>query len=700
MCSSAFLRLPFLLCPPIQHPLTHLKPAKQGILSKHSLSWKRYISIAKDIIRGLGYLHDRNIIHRDLKPLNILMDKDGVTKISDFGLAHVKNKPTGHPGVYGVTGTPTYMAPEVLRDDKYCQKADIFSLGVVLCEMISRKYPYAGMDEASTFTFEEAIIEGIRPPVDIPGANVPEDLQALIKSCWAEDPKERPNISEVKVELYLIEEREAAREQARKKEREAQGNTVRSPKYRAARAPTPLLGVTLPSDLRAFKLDSFMRKKKQEKKEKQEKEDAKKGKGAGRYAKKKNGASQAASKKRNQAAWARKALEGIGLRVTRQGKQQDGDGGDKEADEEENAEEEDSDDEEPLARRARRKKAAAKSSEEEEEEEDEVSESESSLEEVSEFEELDHESEPEESDHSSDSDYEEAVPRRRSRTPKNEDDSEEDSDVPLAKKAGRRAVISPRPRRAAAKRKKLRTPVRRSKSKTPPTPARDSASDSDERPLAPKRITLLRTPEGRVKVERTKMTLLRSPRGLLSKKATSSDDESDHVPLAKRATRAALQPASSAEPGGTSSESDELPLARRHLADRLQRRGQKRARRSKSKSTSKSASRETSGGSDDSEDIPLARSAVGKENNKNGKPPKKKGTPLAKKKAALLPLPGRSRLRKAGAVAPLSSLARLGSADDGDLYSTSAMDTSAISNSDSDEPFARTRTRKRQRQRP
>lgn len=93
---------------------------------------------------GLQMLHSANFIHRDLKPENLLLsshDKDAVLKISDFGLARELE-----PGTYAVTacGSPLYMAPEVLQFQKYDSKADLWSVGAILFQLVTGATPYHG----------------------------------------------------------------------------------------------------------------------------------------------------------------------------------------------------------------------------------------------------------------------------------------------------------------------------------------------------------------------------------------------------------------------------------------------------------------------------------------------------------------------------------------------------------------------------
>jgi serine/threonine protein kinase len=97
------------------------------IKSKGKLSEEASIGIMKQIINGLANLQKHRIIHRDLKPMNIFF-KNGVVKIADFGFAFKDGTPVQKYNL----GSPSYMPPEVLRDNKYSFKSDIWALGVIM----------------------------------------------------------------------------------------------------------------------------------------------------------------------------------------------------------------------------------------------------------------------------------------------------------------------------------------------------------------------------------------------------------------------------------------------------------------------------------------------------------------------------------------------------------------------------------------
>jgi len=115
----------------------------RDLIAEQELSIGEVIDIAIQICEGLSEAHQRGIVHRDLKPANILLDKKGRVKIADFGLARL-DEATTLTGEGVVMGTPAYMSPEQVKGKKLDSRTDIFSLGVLLYELITRRLPFAG----------------------------------------------------------------------------------------------------------------------------------------------------------------------------------------------------------------------------------------------------------------------------------------------------------------------------------------------------------------------------------------------------------------------------------------------------------------------------------------------------------------------------------------------------------------------------
>ncbi|KAL6522515.1 Serine/threonine-protein kinase sty46 [Orobanche minor] len=154
------------------------------------------LKVAIDVAKGMNYLHQNNIIHRDLKAANLLMDENEVVKVADFGVARVK----AQTGVMTAeTGTYRWMAPEVIEHKPYDHKADVFSFGVVLWELLTGKIPYEYLTPLQAAV--GVVQKGIRPTIP---KNTHPKLVELLERCWQQDPALRPDFSEVKEILQQI----------------------------------------------------------------------------------------------------------------------------------------------------------------------------------------------------------------------------------------------------------------------------------------------------------------------------------------------------------------------------------------------------------------------------------------------------------------------------------------------------------------
>ncbi|KAJ0700111.1 putative dual-specificity kinase TKL-Pl-4 family [Helianthus annuus] len=147
------------------------------------------LKISIDISKGMNYLHQNNIIHRDLKAANLLMDEHEVVKVADFGVARVK----AQTGVMTAeTGTYRWMAPEVIEHKPYDHKADVFSFGVVLWELLTGKLPYEYLTPLQAAV--GVVQKGLRPTIP---KNTPPKLAELLEKCWQQDPSLRPDFTEI-----------------------------------------------------------------------------------------------------------------------------------------------------------------------------------------------------------------------------------------------------------------------------------------------------------------------------------------------------------------------------------------------------------------------------------------------------------------------------------------------------------------------
>ncbi|MGQ9525860.1 MAG: protein kinase domain-containing protein [Armatimonadota bacterium] len=139
--------------------------------------------IALQILDALDYAHSQNVVHRDIKPDNIHILPDGRVKITDFGIARIMTDPaiTTDGRVFG---TPSYMSPEQVAGRPVDERSDLFSLGVVLYEMVTGRKPFVG-DSIVTITYQ---ITAVDPPVP---EGIPSDLAAVIMKALAKDVSAR-----------------------------------------------------------------------------------------------------------------------------------------------------------------------------------------------------------------------------------------------------------------------------------------------------------------------------------------------------------------------------------------------------------------------------------------------------------------------------------------------------------------------------
>ncbi len=142
------------------------------------------LMIAGEILQGLAHAHQKGVVHRDIKPANILIGTDGGPKIADFGLAQAQDL-TSVTVTGSIVGTPAYMSPEQAGGKKIDGRSDIFSLGVVLYEMITGGKPFKGQNYSSII-HEILTVEAPKPIEANP--LVPREISALIEKMIVKDP--------------------------------------------------------------------------------------------------------------------------------------------------------------------------------------------------------------------------------------------------------------------------------------------------------------------------------------------------------------------------------------------------------------------------------------------------------------------------------------------------------------------------------
>ncbi|KAJ4908511.1 Protein kinase superfamily protein [Raphanus sativus] len=158
----------------------------------HQLDEKRRMRMALDVAKGMNYLHTSHptVVHRDLKSPNLLVDKNWVVKVCDFGLSRMKHHT--YLSSKSTAGTPEWMAPEVLRNEPANEKCDVYSFGVILWELATSRIPWKGlnpMQVVGAVGFQNRRLE------------IPDDIDPtvaqIIRDCWQTEPHLRPSFTQL-----------------------------------------------------------------------------------------------------------------------------------------------------------------------------------------------------------------------------------------------------------------------------------------------------------------------------------------------------------------------------------------------------------------------------------------------------------------------------------------------------------------------
>jgi serine/threonine protein kinase len=181
------------------------------------------LSAAKQICEGLSEAHRLGVVHRDLKSNNIMIDKEGNVRIMDFGIAR-SLEAKGITGAGVMIGTPEYMSPEQVEGKEVDQRSDIYSLGIILYEMVTGRVPFEG---------ETPFIIGVKHKSETPkdpkkiNSQLPDDLTQLILKCMEKDKEQRyHDVGQVLKEIKAIEEDLATTEIEKEKPKHETEKTV------------------------------------------------------------------------------------------------------------------------------------------------------------------------------------------------------------------------------------------------------------------------------------------------------------------------------------------------------------------------------------------------------------------------------------------------------------------------------------------
>jgi serine/threonine-protein kinase len=170
------------------------QPVDVLISEKGALPLADAIAVAQCLLEALVYAHGKGIIHRDIKPANLIREKSGVVKVTDFGIAKIKEGGTS-PGQTVLTkagfllGTPHYMSPEQIREPKDAgAKADVYSSGVVLYEMLTGQLPF---NSRSLPKLIDAIYRGDKQPPRVVRPEIDKNLEAIVLKAMAPRMEQR-----------------------------------------------------------------------------------------------------------------------------------------------------------------------------------------------------------------------------------------------------------------------------------------------------------------------------------------------------------------------------------------------------------------------------------------------------------------------------------------------------------------------------
>jgi serine/threonine-protein kinase len=156
---------------------------KEYVKQEHLLPLRETLSIVADVAEALDYAHTKGVVHRDIKPANIMRLKETrQVKVTDFGIARITSSSTTQTGV--ILGTPSYMSPEQIAGQKVDGRSDIFSLGVVLFEMLTGQRPFTGED-MTTLMFR--IAKEKHPAVTTINAHLPKVVERIIDKALEKD---------------------------------------------------------------------------------------------------------------------------------------------------------------------------------------------------------------------------------------------------------------------------------------------------------------------------------------------------------------------------------------------------------------------------------------------------------------------------------------------------------------------------------
>lgn len=175
------------------------------ILSTGRIAQDRAVRIAVGVLEALEYIHDNGVVHRDLKPENIMVGEDDRIKLIDFGIAgDSAAKRLTFTNVTPALGTPDYISPEQVKGKRGDRRSDIYSLGIILYEMLTGKTPFSGSSPIAVMN-DRLLNHPLPPRVAEPAISM--ELQEVLYRAMERDPSNRyPNAREFAHDLQHLDE--------------------------------------------------------------------------------------------------------------------------------------------------------------------------------------------------------------------------------------------------------------------------------------------------------------------------------------------------------------------------------------------------------------------------------------------------------------------------------------------------------------
>ena len=165
----------------------------------------RVVDIIFKCAKALEYSHSKGVLHRDIKPTNIMLTRDGVPKVMDFSVAEVNDPHSEGDSHRNAVGSPLYMSPEQVQRHKLEPASDLYSLGVVMYQLLTGETPYTGIDLLHLFA---AIRHAPVPQIEAKRTDLPRELATLVNRLLAKKPEQRyPSGRELGNDLLRIFER-------------------------------------------------------------------------------------------------------------------------------------------------------------------------------------------------------------------------------------------------------------------------------------------------------------------------------------------------------------------------------------------------------------------------------------------------------------------------------------------------------------